>query len=336
MISFFILATLSSIVLYYYVLTPLFSKQSMQSLQKKNSESSFELEIRNLILRRNEILDKLILNDPQEQLNLCNPLFEELVNLCSLLEEKGFSWRPIEKTLVAGEDKGFHTPHFVIFIVSLLIGGQFTNQAWSEEDLHIPPPIIEEQSGYWVPSVNQYVFLPAQGKLHVYYVGMFTNIYHAKGTVLQFPFPAKIENLKILDLENAILLPSKEEKILIKYPLLDNINQIRAEFTLDAMLGNAHWQKGGLAKFQGIGLFIFPEYIEMTSQVPFEKTASNHSPYSFAQQLLLVGKADTEFPIFKVTKITPSRTPTYLLSLFALITAMSIAVFQIYTLMKKR
>lgn len=213
----------------------------------------------------------------------------------------------------------FHIRFKVISLITFLILFAtlfFSNVSFSQETTDpkslIPPPFILKNSGNWLPSVNQYFITPLQGEISVHYIGMFLNSFHAKGTTLEIPLP-----------KNFLKLKNIENNIIINFPLSEGVNQIEADFILNASNGTAYWKPNSLTTLPGITLFMMPEF----NGLAFKKIPKdfNSRMNSSSKQLLRFGMEQAPFPEFEIVGILPNRSSLYLLvtffALFLLTTA---------------
>ncbi|MES2614521.1 MAG: hypothetical protein V4591_03800 [Bdellovibrionota bacterium] len=241
-----------------------------------------------------------------------------------------------------------------LILIALILGHgvlSFSPQANAEEqvvpqDVAIPPPYIQEENGYWVPSVNQYILMPAQGVLHVYYVGMFSNSFHAKSTKILFPFPKNIENVRLHSKATATLDTTNSNKeVVLNTPLDENTNQLQAEFDLQAPSGSVAWKKNSLHTLPGVTILIMPEYngilrnmisyfypnvnvwparitnfpqdfkSMLSTDVLKPDASSKDQSGELSRQFIRVGDMTANFPEFDVVGIVPVRFFIYLLIL---------------------
>jgi len=221
-----------------------------------------------------------------------------------------------------GSTKKLLLTMLVTFAVTL-IALQYYNSAFAQEtksavapaNVVIPPPTILPESGYWVPAVNQFILVPAQGLLHVYYVGMFANIYHAKGTKILLPFPKNIKNVSIRTNESASLDTFSGESnrdIILNTSLQDNTNQIQAEFTLPASTGVVSWKKSSLNFLPGVTIIMMSAHPASFINFPKDFKSLPGGEIQFVR----VGNSSTHFPEFKIVGLLPTRNYLYFIVIF--------------------
>lgn len=191
----------------------------------------------------------------------------------------------------------------------------------------IPPPIIlREHDGHWLPSVNQFVLNPEQGRVVVQYSGMFRNSFHAKGTVLELPLPKGAHELKITIHGKAIPLHTKEN-VILEYPLEDDVNQIDVQFVLNASAGVLLWQGNNLKTLPGISLFLIPQ--ASGAQLVSAPTGFELRRNGPVLELLRWGQVQDPYPVFKIKNLLPHRVfMLVLLFLCALILLLSCLVYK--------
>jgi hypothetical protein len=191
---------------------------------------------------------------------------------------------------------------FILIATLLFSNVSFSKEVTDPESL-IPPPFILKNSGNWLPSVNQYFITPLQGEISIHYIGMFLNSFHAKGTNLEIPIP-----------KNFLKLKNIENNIIINFPLSEGVNQIEAEFILDASNGTAHWKPNTLQTLPGITLFMMSE----SNGLAFKNIPKdfNSRMNSSSRQLLRFGTTQSAFPQFEIVGILPKRNPLYVLVVF--------------------
>lgn len=258
---------------------------------------------------------------------------------------------------------------FGTIILLLLSNYSFSNEKTTLENQQekssieslIPPPTILPESGNWVPSVNQYFLVPMQGKLYVYYVGTFSNPFHAKGTKLQLPLPkGSYEfHFNVKNNKETFSKSHFEKDLVLDFPLDDGVNQITGEFSIDSFYGKVHFGKNDLTTLSGMTLVVMPEYDGIIRKIignhfqsmniwparivnvpsdfksrleitPVHEKSKSHVPSSNvpSRQLIRFGNESSAFPEFDVVGIVPERTPLVTLSvLFAIMLALTSSLF---------
>jgi len=217
---------------------------------------------------------------------------------------------------------------FILFSSIVL----FTNKSFAvdvKSDVVLPPPTILPNTGYWLPSVNQYILTPQQGMLHVYYVGMFLNTFHAKGTKILLPFPKNIKNVSII-LKKTASLDKTNNDFVLNTPLNDDANQIQAEFSLQADAGSLVWQKNSLDVLPGVTIIMLEKGIGQFLNFPKDFKQMENS-----NQFVRVGNSFSNFPEFEIIDIVPSRFYIYLLILIFFCFLITALVVYFLTLKKQ-
>jgi len=378
MIIVLILCLMISVPLMFFVVKPLFSLQGRQILHESTQEGFDELELRQVILMRDALFQRLIFNSKGSE-TLPHLSDDEalslLVSLCKRLDSMGLAWKPrntpIKKEIMPTltQQDGFASVQLLCvsviifcFALSALIPfNVFSLQSFSQTeqghvasakapaDVIIPPPTVLPHTGFWLPSVNQYILIPEHGKLSVYYVGMFQNNSTLTNSKVQIPLPKNFQDLKIIGNQNLkIEKSSQTQSLVVGMALTHGLNQISATFSLDAPYGIAKWLPADLQQLPGVTIIMMPEYegglrhfftkfLENPNVWPPRMTEypsgfrsilgvdplDNQTPLnqqtSFQQlsrQLVRVGDVSSPFPVFEVQGIVPSRIGIYILVIF--------------------
>lgn len=323
-----------------FVIAPFFSKQSRVLLAHTLSHFANQEELTALLLLRDSLL---------EEQSCHGDSFEKLVEVCERLNQYGVPWK--KGAGKKPQEGGFLSIRcaFVLLLVSCVgvlvsLRGHAEESVRAPEQVVIPPPNTVG-SGFWIPSVNQYILLPAQGQLYVYYVGMFSNSNGASQAQVLLPFPKGVRNLRFSDGEKILLNKAEGQTVLVTVPLKEGVNQVRAEFYLDAPLGQVEWVSGGVSTLAGVTLIMMPEYMgvlrnlfpsfavwparvvgmpsdfrtSLTTQPLFTTTTVPSNAVRDAQTRMFVRMAPTEgqaFPAFTVNGIVPSDTCFYAMTAF--------------------
>lgn len=344
MIIILIISILWGGILTFFVLSPLlnFNNKVVASIDPNLNVHQF------LIKKRDDLIIKLTetqLSSMEEKQAL-----SELYDTCERLESLGISWK---QKLQSGQSN----LSFILFISFLtacaffnynIFANDQTSSKSSVANVVIPAPVILPGSGYWVPSVNQYILIPVQGALHVYYVGMFSNTFHAKGTKVLLPFPKNVIDVSIQSKDSVTLdnTDKQNSEIVLNTPLNDDVNQIQAEFSLSGGNGIVLWQKNSIAVLPGVTIIIMPEYegilrsflehffpsinvwparvinppndfkIMLSTDVLKDDTSKNDKVGELSRQFVRVGDDFAKFPEFKVVGLVPNRFSIYLLISF--------------------
>ncbi|KAB8039571.1 hypothetical protein GCL60_04755 [Silvanigrella paludirubra] len=385
MIIVLFLCLLTATPIVFFVLSPLLSNNFKKPLTQIFDDFSSEKELRNVTFLRDFLFQKLIYGRSEhEDIDKLteNESLALLVTLCERLQQAELSWLPSQIQKPNSDrifEKGSSLLDCLFFIlISFLfsLGILATNSSFSLEsqtvrtasekvatpsDVTIPPPTILPGKGYWLPSVNQFILIPAQGKLNVYYVGMFNNTFNAKGAIVQIPLPKDFYNLQIYGNPNLIMEKNQEGgSPVINTPLSSGVNQISVEFSLPALSGNTIWRPSDLIILPGVTIFMMPEYssglrnlfsnFSDTANIwppritnipnsfrsfvgpdPLDNNAaSQKDPNHLSRQLVRVGNQSSEFPTFDINGILPSRTPIYVLSVFFAFFLFGVTAFCIF------
>ncbi|WGL59217.1 hypothetical protein QEJ31_11860 [Pigmentibacter sp. JX0631] len=369
-----------AIPLIFFIIYPLLSNYGNTNILKRNFTFQTENELNNILILRNALFQKLVYGRSElKDIELLSEaeIYQSLLAICAKLEDEELPKFPTEvKNPVNNQEEGNIKKDFlyslvillgVLFIVfNFLSSSAFALGDQKNEniptDVVIPPPTILDKSGYWLPAVNQYILMPAMGEVKVYYVGMFTNTFHAKGTQLLLPFPQGFTDLKILGAQNATLEKNGgQESPVLNLELSEGVNQISAEFSLPASQGIAKWQAANLQTLPGVTIIMMPEHnaalrnllsnffrtpnvwpprLENISTQfrsilgpdPLDLSNSKlKDPNQLSRQLVRVGDKSADFPSFEIYGVIPSRAYIYLTILFFaffLFTVTAISIFK--------
>ena len=385
MIIIMVLCLLIAIPILFFVLSPLFIGGERKILFQGYDDFSSEKEMRDVTFLRDCLFQKLIYGftnyDPIEKLTKEEALMA-LVTLCERLQQAELTWQPahiIKPTLINYKEQGSVSFKFLFYIFIAFIFAfaifrsefSFSNENQSvtfvkdtvstPSDVTIPPPSILPKSGYWLPAVNQYILIPAQGKLNIYYVGMFNNTFNAKGAMVQIPLPKGFFDLQIYGNPNLMIEKnSNGGSPIINTPLISGVNQIRVEFSLPASNGILNWRPVDLFILPGVTIFIMPEYNSALRSLfsnfsesiniwpprilnipssfrsfvgpdPLDNNVTTQKdPNHLSRQLVRIGNQTAEFPTFDIHGILPSRTPIYILVLFFSFFLFGVTLFYIF------
>jgi len=226
--------------------------------------------------------------------------------------------------------------------------------------VQIPPPVFLPENGYILPSVNQYILMPLQGRLLVYYVGMFSNDGNAKEGKILLPLPKGFENLHISENNKVTNISHSSLDSVASYLLQKGVNQVNAEFSLPASTGVASFEpSSALSVLPGVTLIMMPQYEGILRDIFstwYSAESLNLWPSRFAEipkdfkvflepdpmenpsnlssknaglsmQLVRVGNDKTSFPKFKIIGLVPSRIPIYILAAFFFLLVFIVALF---------
>lgn len=385
MIIILILCLFVALPLIFFVLSPLLSVNSRKELSRSFEGFSDEEELRKVTMLRDAIFQKLIYgnstNESVEKLNEEDSL-KSLVTLCGRLQQSGLPWLPgqIHKPLSPRNSEegssiiGCLILTILVFVCTFsLFHSQFVaaqeemgknannEKVTPPSDVTIPPPTILPNTGYWLPSVNQYILIPIQGRLHVYYVGMFNNTFNAKGAIIQIPLPKAFSDLQIFGNPNLIIEKSTEGgSPIINTPLSSGVNQLSVEFSIPAFYGAAEWRPGDLFVLPGVTIIMMPEYDSGLRNLfskfsdsiniwpprisgappgfrsfvgadPLDNSVSSQmNAKQLSRQLVRIGNSSAAFPSFDINGILPSRAPIYVLVVFFAFFLFGVTVFFIF------
>ncbi|APJ03207.1 hypothetical protein [Silvanigrella aquatica] len=371
MITILILCFILAIPLLFFVLSPLLSSNSKKLMTQSIVGFSSENDLRSVINIRDEILQKLIYgqssNEHVEKLTEEDAL-KALVTLCDRLKNSGLACFPKQIKKCSNDSKNENGSSCLGFLIVVLVTCLSTiflinfklhaaqdnvnanvNQknVTAPPDLKIPPPTILPQSGYWLPSINQYILAPMQGGIHISYIGMFANTFHAKGALVQLPLPKGFVDLQIFGNPDLIFEKnSNGGSPLLNMPLIEGVNQLSVEFFLPAHFGTVQWQSDDIHFLPGVTIVMMPEYFgalrsllsnfsqsinvwpPRISNVPSSfrsfvgadpldnSVTSQRDSSVLSRQLVRVGDSAADFPTFDINGILPSRTPIYVFVVF--------------------
>ena len=355
MIFIFSLSFALGIFLSLFVLSPLFLIGKQNILMDEEKPIFFDPQ---WIETKNNLFKKLSYGRCEEdKINSLteNEALNNLITLCEKLEFSGHSWKESLNSL-SKKESGKSSISFLIIIACFFFASHFfypfiqksyaleQNPQAIPDNVTIPPPFILEQSHSWVPSVNQFILIPDQGLVHVYYVGMFSNQLAEKQVKILFPFPKNISNLTIHSKETATLetnSPNHINEIVLNTPLSEKVNQFQAEFTLDAAEGKALWNSNSLKELPGVTIFILPEtrgilrdlfpslniwparfshfpsdFKSILSSNVLKPEEENTQTGELSRQMIRVGNLNSPYPEFEINGVVPSRFSLYLGILF--------------------
>jgi hypothetical protein len=380
-----ILCLIVAFPIIFFVLSPLISINSRKILSRSFEGFSDEGELRKVTMLRDAIFQKLVYgnssNENVEKLTEDEAL-GGLVTLCGRLQQAGLPWLPsqINKPLPPRnlEEGTSIVGCLLLAIFSFLCifslfhsqlieaqeepGSNIKNEkVTAPPDVTIPPPTILPSTGYWLPSVNQFILIPIQGRLHVYYVGMFNNTFHAKGAMVQIPLPKGFADVQIFGNPNLIIEKSTEGgSPIINTPLSEGVNQLSVEFSIPAFYGVAEWKAGDLFVLPGVTIIMMPEYnsglrnlfskfgdsiniwpprisnvpLGFRSFVgadPFDNNISSQmDAKQLSRQLVRVGDSSAAFPSFEINGVLPSRASIYVLVVFFAFFLFGVTLFFIF------
>ncbi|WP_186645861.1 hypothetical protein [Fluviispira vulneris] len=368
MIIALVLCILFSFFLVVFVLSPLLSAQSKSQLISSFEGFNSQEELSKILILRDSLFQKLIYGKCSDKtIDQCSheEALRGVVAICNRLQKANLPWEP--KTVKEPEEDSFLSEkgsirfHFLIYCFFITIGlflfsaanasgelkAEVSNQdnVTAPSDVVIPPAYIITGTENWIPSVNQFILMPLQGKLYVYYVGMFTNNKSVKYAKIQIPLPKNFAELKINGNDQVVFEKSNlYDSAIVNLPLKEGINQLSAEFSLSALNGTVEWMSSDLKTLPGFSIFIMPEYngtlrnlfstineniniwppriiktpVDYKSFVGLDPFTNSESTKAKQQshQLIRVGDENSPYPYFEIKGIVPQRTPLYILTLF--------------------
>jgi hypothetical protein len=317
----------------FFVLSPLLGAHKKQIL-KSMKENKNQLDL--LEQEKTFLIQKIVTGQTShEKINSFNEedCYSALYKICEEIESYGVLWNHNLNSIAFEKKQSGHSTIqflfslFAIFLIafSLISNRIFANELESQNipaNVTVPPPFILPNTGYWLPAVNQFILIPSQGKLVVYYVGMFSNTFHAKGTKILLPFPKNVTNVTIQSKDAATLETMSSEnhnEIILNTPLDDSVNQIQAEFTLDAKTNTIQWKANSLPTLPGVtivmmneedGKFLnFPKDFYSLKKDDLTKAHLQASELNTnsAKQFVRLGDSNSTFPEFEIQIFTPSR-----------------------------
>lgn len=381
----FILCLLTAVPITFFVLSPLLSSKGHEQLAQNYEDFSSENELRKVLLLRDSLFQKLIYGN--SFIENIDKLSEEeamsaLVTLCGRLQQAELTWSPsqiLKPTIEKSNEKGsslLDCLSLIVVFLSFSFGIFYFQNSFSKEnqninsevasasapaDVTIPPPTILPNTGYWLPAVNQFILIPAQGKMNVSYVGMFNNTFQAKGAKVQIPLPKGFFDLQIYGDQNLVIEKSTEGgSPIIHTPLSLGVNQISVEFSLPASYGATQWRPADLFILPSVTIIMMPEYNSglrnffsifsdniniwpprisnipksfrsFVGPDPFDNPAATQKdPNHLSRQLVRVGNNSADFPAFDINGILPARTPIYVLAVFFAFFLFGVSLFCIF------
>lgn len=166
---------------------------------------------------------KKLIYDLSNKVEIQNLTEEEalkaLVNLCGRLQHADLPWEPSSLKNPKQEKETGSISIGALFYLLLIgflffVGTQLSyaqanpdhavvnhEKVTAPSDVTIPPPSILPKTGNWLPAVNQYILIPMQGRLHVYYVGMFSNTLEAQEAKIQIPYQRALKIYAFLEIQ---------------------------------------------------------------------------------------------------------------------------------------
>jgi hypothetical protein len=357
MILLYCLSFLFVLLVVWYVVSPLFSSNysqanSVSQLSTLLSGFSSAEELSEVLEERDEILKEFVSKNgvlsPERQ--------TKLFSLLHRLKAAGFPAFP--KNL-----EGF-VKVFLVCVLSFVVGQKM---AFAQGEMpEIPESsVVTLSAPTFVPSVNQYVLSPREGKMHVYYLGIVKRPkQNADIKFIALPFPPEIGELVLPDLPKAIVEKESNGVLAIQLDGIQENQEIRAEFSVNAKFGNYSWANPQFPKASGVYLFLLPEisgelrtmfesvftaaktwnmwpprFHEVSSDLRLVRQPDRVNPqdpnYEMLQKLppaftwnaIRMSRTAESFPEFKIVGLVPSRLWLVALGIcFALVLAGSLAV----------
>lgn len=194
----------------------------------------------------------------------------------------------------------FYTLFYCIFLFS---GANILHASNAEEELNsiqktvtIPPPIQLANSA-WLPAVNQFILMPAEGRILVYYAGIFNNGSKLEQSTKNF----------ILPLPKGANVPS-----VMSVKLSEGVQQIQTSFTLNAPFGQFDWRPHQLTILPGVTILMINDNSAkiLMNSADFIQDFQDKS-FNGKQFVRVSWDKNTAYPIFKITNLIPSRAFIY-------------------------
>ena len=248
--------------------------------------------------------------------------------------------------------------------------GHGQNQGQPQPGMPQIPPAYITDKNIWVPQVSQFVLSPRMGELHVFYLGVFSNPQGASQARISIPLPQGFQNLKLLNLPNAVLSETSNGMPVFEAAVAPGLTEIRAEFDLDAAFGKVQWENSAVPSMPGTTLMLLPEYDSLLhsafetflpdfnlwpariadAPTDFRSTRSQEQvdpqdpnyemlakmPPQFTRNLVRSSAVPRPYPAFQVVGIVPSRTPLYVLVVLIGALLFSVAVYTIVQVGKQK
>jgi hypothetical protein len=352
-IAIFLLCIFFAVLVGVFVVGPFFSSRSREVFAKTRDGFSHEGELRAVLEMRDALLEKLLTGGSQVaavgSMN-DNQAFEGLVTIGVRLQRAGIPMLPsnmdhsekIKVTSVEIKPLAFLIA-FPLIALSFL-GGSSPAKA---QDFKAPP-LLKVEGAAPIAQVHQFILTPGQGELYVQYRAVFSNVDGEKEATLLLPFPEGFRNLKISVPQNLTMGQSQENSPVVQVPLVPGINQVRAEFFLDAPFGKVQWKSAGRKTLPGWSLIFMPEQDGILRNLleTFSSTANvwparihgmpsdfrstkdrdmldptdpNYHlfikmPAQFTRHNVREGSETSPYPEFEVVGIVPHRAPLYALA----------------------
>jgi hypothetical protein len=326
------LCVLYASVLLFFVLKPLYSSAFLSGNSSKLSTLlsgfSSEDELAEVLSQRDDLLAEAInhkLNELQQN---------KLIEILQRLKASGFPAFPssVEKFL-----KLILLGVLALFWLPQPVLAQLPDIPTSE--------IVMLSEPSFLPSVNQYVLSPREGKLHVYYMGIVKKKPDAQqANAIALPFPPEVQELIVPDLPQASIEKHSSGVLLLKQNQIPDNFEIRAEFSLPASFGQLTWENSLFPNSSGVYLFLLPEvhgafraFLESIFSganswnvwPPRMRAISSHLklmrqpdalnpedpnyellkklPQSYTWNAIRMSKTAEKFPSFEVVGLAPSR-----------------------------
>lgn len=220
----------------------------------------------------------------------------------------------------------------------------------SASSMRIPGPTLVD--GVAFPVLHQFVLSPREGKLHVYYLGVFNNTDGLSELKVGLPFPKGFRELRIANRSDALFEASGSAFPIMRISLKPGVNEIRGEFELDAPWGSVEWKSEGVPALPGTMLILMPEYesalrsltenslpalnlwpprvVDTPDDFRSSRNQEEYNPADpnfemlsrmppeFTRTLVRSAPDAKPYPSFRVVGLVPSRTPLFVLgALFA-------------------
>lgn len=338
MMFIYLLCLLFSAGVLLFVLHPFVGKGS-EAVSNVLFGFSDEHELRSVLSLRDAFIEKLTKGDTSHELVKDYPeqaCFEALVAICSRLRKAGLPYLPGVAALVG----------FVALIASILSTPALAQDAAAEQgsapksEMQVPEAFVMSD-GALVARLHQFVLVPGDASLHVRYVGYFRWAGDETDAAVAFPLPAGINDFKVQNALEAVLLSSAGDYPTLRLRLKPGNVHFQAEFSLPAATGVAKFQNPTLDQLPGTTLFMMPEYqgglrnfLQVfsdkaniwparvaTTPTGFDSSVARDSydpsepnyqmlirmPPQFTRRMVRFGNDSSPYPSFEVVGIVPSR-----------------------------
>lgn len=347
------IAVVMSLLVLWFVLSPMFSAQNFEMFSASYKGFTDEAELARVITLRDRLMARLTTGTSEDAKvsNLSeDECFGLLVSICLRLRRAELPYLPS----VAQRQSAVSESGMVRMDCSLLVGlvtilcflsaAAFAQEG--KERASSPPQLAMLEPGIYAPQMNRYMVAPAQG----YVIGHHLSSFVVPSTqsdafTVVLPLPAKVYDWQLASIRPEAMRQSLEfiswqgtPALRIPQGSQSLLVELSSEFKLNAFTGQVRWQNDALGQLPGEQVLVLfsaegalhsllssvlggvniwpPRIASVASGMKLQERTLQMDPSRPPRKVQIVSRSDEQkqpYLDFEIIGVTPSRLPLQLL-----------------------